>query len=147
MTRRTLRWSLVVALLISAGFAAWSWLLPYEWNVDSAARGKVVGVLLTKDQSFCWLDVHLKMADGQNHDLTKPVRLVSNSGKQYEAADMVQGNDDGTAEVWFKFWLEFHELESPLKLRINDGSLVIKANQGIPTIGNSNIKHFVTSHW
>ena len=41
--RPTLRAIMVSALLLSSVFAAWSWLRPYAWRVDSKARCKVNG--------------------------------------------------------------------------------------------------------
>jgi len=147
--RRTLRVFMMAALLISAGFAAWSWLRPYAWSVDPAANCKVVGSQVRKDASFYWLDVRLKVTPGQDHDLMKPVRLVTSTGRELEPADTTLGGTagQGTTELWFKFWLEAADLEGPLKLRINDGSLVIRSGSGVPRLGSSNAEYFITSRW
>jgi hypothetical protein len=83
------------------------------------------------DQSFYWLEVHLKMQPGESHDLMKPVSLVTAAGREIEPADTTLGGDkrQGTTDLWFKFWLEPADIEQPLKLRINDGTLVIKSNR------------------
>lgn len=139
----------MAALLVSTAFAAWSWLRPYAWSVDPAARCKVVGSQVRKDGAFFWLDVHLKVTPGQAHDLIKPVRLITAGGRELEPADTTLGGKAGseTTDLWFKFWLESADLNGPLKLRINDGSLVIRSGSGIPRLGSSNLEYFTTSRW
>ena len=147
--RPTLRGFLVVALLVSTAFAAWSWLRPYAWSVDPAARCKVVGSQVRKDGSYFWLDARLKVSPGKTHDLMKPVRLITAAGRELEPADTTLGGETrgGTTDLWFKFWLESADLNGPLELRINDGSLVIRSGSGIPRLGSSNIEYFTTSRW
>lgn len=149
VTRSKLRVLLWVLLGISTLFAAWSWLRPYAWQADPAARCKVVGAQVKKDQSFFWLDVHLKILPGESHDLMKPVRLFTSDGQELEPADTTLGGTagTGTTELWFKFWLKPADLAGPLKLRINDGSLVIKSNSGIPALGSSGSEYFTTHRW
>ena len=139
----------MVLLGITTAFAAWTWLRPYAWQADPAARCKVVAAQVKKDQSFFWLDVHLKMLPGESHDLMKPVRLVTSQGRELEPADTTLAGADGkgTTELWFKFWLESADLEGPLKLRINDGSLVIKSSSGMPGLGSSGSEFFATHRW
>jgi hypothetical protein len=147
--RPTLRVCLIVALVVSSAFAAWSWLQPYSWSADPAARCKVIGSQVKKDRSYFWLDVRLKVAPGQTHDLMKPVRLITAAGRELEPADTTLGGETGggTTDLWFKFWLETADLDGPLKLRINDGSLVIRSGYGIPQLGSSDMKYFTTSRW
>lgn len=147
--RRTLRGFLFLALLVSTVFAAWSWFRPYAWSADPAARCKVVGTQLKKDQSFFWVDVHLKVNSGQTHDLMKPVRLQTAAGHELEPADTTLGGgpDGANSDLWFKFWLDSADIEGPLTLRINDGTLLIKSNSGIPAFGRSNFEYFPTNHW
>jgi hypothetical protein len=147
--RPTLRVYLVVILMVSVVFAAWSWFRPYAWNVDLAARCKVEGAHVRQDASFYWLDVYLKVPAGQQHDLSKPVRLVTSAGRELEPADTTLGGtpDSGTTEIWFKFWLESGDWHGPLKLRMNDGALVIRSGSGIPRLGSSRAEYFTTSHW
>jgi hypothetical protein len=147
--RPKLRGFLIVALLICSGFAAWTWFRPYAWDVDPAARCKVMGAQVRKDLSFFWVDVHLKVTPGQSHDLLKPVRLRTADGRELEPADTTLSGAEGqgTTDLWFKFWLESRDLTGPLVLRINDGTLVLKANPGMPALGSSNLEYFVTNHW
>lgn len=139
----------MLLLGITTSFAAWSWLRPYAWQVDPEARCKVAGAQVRKDQSFFWLDVHLKLRPGESHDLMKPVRLITSHGRELEPADTTLGGTagQGTTELWFKFWLESADLEGPLKLRINNGTLVIKSNSGMPALGVSDAEYFTTHRW
>lgn len=145
----TLRVILVLALLASSAFAAWSWLRPYAWNPDPKARCRVEGVQVRKDQSYHWVDIHLKVSSGQTHDLAKPVRLQTHSGRNLEPADTTLGSEQGggTTDLWFKFWLEPGDIDGPLTLLINDGTLLIKSDKGPPELGETNVKYFVTQHW
>lgn len=139
---------LVVALVVCAGFAGWSWFRPYEWAADSAARCKIAGVQVRSDHSFFWVDVHLRVSPGGTHDLSKPVRLSTAAGKELEPADTMLGSKDQvTTDLWFKFWLEPADLSGPLSLRINDGKLIVKAKPGIPSLGATQQKFFPTNHW
>jgi hypothetical protein len=139
----------MVILLVSAAFATWTWFRPYAWGADPAARCKVVGAQVRQDTSYFWLDVHLKLKPGQEHDLEKPVRLVTSAGRELEPADTTMGGKtgEGTTDLWFKFWLEAADFDGPIKLRINDGSLAIRSGKGIPALGHSNAEYFTTSHW
>ncbi len=149
MKRRTLRGFLIGCLVLSASFAAWTWFRPYAWQVDPEARCKVVGCQVKQDRSNFWVDVHLKVARGQTHDLMKPVLLLTAAGRELEPADTTLSGAEvgGTSDLWFKFWLESGDIESPLTLRINDGTLTIKANTGMPALGPSKIEYFITNHW
>jgi hypothetical protein len=140
---------LVLALVASTVFAGWTWMRPYAWRVDPAARAKMVGAQVRKDASFYWLDIHLKVSRGQEHDLMKPVRLATAAGRELEPADTTLGGKtgEGTTDLWFKFWLETADLEGPLTLRINDGTLVIRSGSGVPRLGRSNAEYFTTSRW
>jgi hypothetical protein len=105
--------------------------------------------LVTRDQSFFWVNVHLKINPGMTHDLQKNVYLETARGVQLEPADTTLVGKDGQpiSEIWFKFWLESSQLEGPLILHLNDGKLSIKSNSGIPDLGNSDYRNFVTNHW
>jgi hypothetical protein len=140
----------MATLLICAVFTAWTWFRPYEWRADPAAACTIKASQLRQDESFFWVDVHLKVLPDQAHDLKKPVRLLaSSSGKEFEPADTtLAGNPDGgTTDIWFKFWLEPADLEGPLELRLNDGSLLVKSSPGLPSLGASNKKSFHTHRW
>jgi hypothetical protein len=108
-----------------------------------------VETLLTRDQSFFWVNVHLKMNPGMSHDMQKPIRLETAGGRKLEPADITLGAQDGqeTTEIWVKFWLEATDLNGPLTLHLNDGKLQIKASMGIPQLETSSFKNFTTHQW
>lgn len=142
---QNLRKFLWLGLVLSAGFAAWSWLRPYAWKEDPGAGCKVVGVQVTPDHSYFWVEAHLKMNPGVVHDLAKPVVLTTASGVEFQPADTTFGGSEatGTTELWLKFWLESGQMGGPLDLRINDGILSIKANEGIP----AKATYFTSNNW
>lgn len=144
-----LRILLIVALIASAVFAAWSWMRPYSWNVDPGACGKIEGAQVKRDLSNYWLDLRIEVAEGKTHDLMKPVRLVTSGGKELEAADTTLGGDDQKQirEIWLKFWLEAEDFKGPLKLRINDGWLEVRSGSGPPSVDGSNVSFFPTQNW
>ena len=139
----------MAGLAISVAFAAWSWYRPYAWRPDPAARCRVELAQLRRDHGFYWLDVHLKVLSGQQHDLTRPVRLLTGAGRELEPADTTLGGlpESGTTDVWLKFWLEAKDLEGQLKLQINEGSLLIKSTRGLPSLGGSYSKTFNSHRW
>ena len=149
MKRQTFRYSLLFCLLLSTAFAAWAWFRPYSWQSDPASHCKVVSTLVTRDTSYFWVEVHLKVNPGMTHDLQKPVRLETAGGKRLEPADTTFSGkqEQGTTDIWFKFWLESADIEGDLTLHLNDGKLIVKANPGIPQLGSSIYRNFTTNHW
>ena len=149
VNRSRFRILLLVALCLFAGFAAWSWCRPYAWKPDPAARCRVKLAQVRKDHAFYWLDLHLKVVSGQAHDLARPVRLQTATGRALEPADTTLGGlpAEGTTDIWLKFWLEAPDLKGPLNLRINDGSLLIKSTAGLPALGASNSETFNSHRW
>ncbi len=139
----------MVALLITAAFAAWSWFRPYAWNPDPGARCRVVGCQVRQDRTNFWVYVHLKVEPENGHDLMKPVRLRTSAGREIEPADTTMAGEEGrgTSDLWFKFWLESEDMKGPLELRINDGTLVLKENSGFPALGATQLEYFVTNRW
>lgn len=139
----------MLVLCFSATIAAWSWFRPYSWHSDPAARCRVVAAQVKKDRSFYWLDLHLKVRPGESHDLMKPVRLVTAGGREIEPADTTLGGvaGEGTTELWFKFWLEAADFRGPIQLKINDGSLQVRAGSGEPRLGRSDTEIFPSSRW
>jgi hypothetical protein len=140
---------LLLVLLASFAFAGWSWLRPYSWSPDSAARCKVVETLVTQDHSYFWVNVHLKVNPGETHDLQQPVRLETSRGTRLEPADTTLVGDDTQAvsEIWLKFWLEAADLQGPLTLHLNGGKLAVKSGNGLPNLGTSSYRNFTTQNW
>jgi hypothetical protein len=144
-----LRAALWLGLLLAAGFAAWSWLRPYEWNADSRAGFIIQAARVKRDRSYHWVDLHLEARDGFNHDLRNPVLLVSSSGKSLSPADTTfEGSPDTRlTALWLKFWLEKDDLAGPLTLRLNGGTLNVRSGAGFPSLPESNERVFSTCNW
>jgi hypothetical protein len=149
VTRNRVRVGLWIGLLVSAVFAAWTWLRPYDWQSDPRALGRVAGVEVRRDHSFYWLDVRVKMKAGEQHDLTRPVTLETGARAKVEPADTTMTGDSGQpiTEIWFRFWLEEADFAGPLNLHLNQGSLRVRKGSGTPALGSSGRKYFTTSHW
>ena len=147
--REKLRVFLMVALLCSAAFAAWTWFRPYAWKADPAAGSRIETAQVRSDSGFFWLDLHLKVNEGSSHDLMKPVRLVTGAGRKLEPADTTLGGgpEKGTTDLWFKFWLEPSDFGGPMKLQINDGHLDVRSGTGVPSLGASKREVFPTQNW
>ncbi|MGC4015728.1 MAG: hypothetical protein QM755_14570 [Luteolibacter sp.] len=141
---------LLVLLLLSSLFAAWAWMRPYAWNADPRARFKISQAQVKRDRSYYWLDLMLERSGDAPHDNTKPVTLRTAAGRVLEPADTtLQGEPGGPPDkqLWLKFWLEAGDLDGPLELKLNEGSLVVKATSGAPSIGSDEPKLFLTNHW
>lgn len=147
--RKSFRKILVGAVALSAVFAAWAWLRPFEWGADPSARCRVLGCQVKQDRSNYWVDVHLKMHSAKDHDMMKPVLLLTSAGRKLEPADttMVGDGPNMMDELWFKFWLEKEDLAGGLRLQINDGQLSIRCSRGLPLLGSDGERYFVTHHW
>lgn len=149
MNRKRLRIFLGIALLPAIAFAAWGWLRPYAWRADPAARAKVAGVLVTRDQSYFWLEAHLKMNPGEEHDLRQAVLLETPAGKLAPADTTFggSGGGKGTTELWFKFWLNEQQASGPLTLHLNEGTLSIRTRLGPPALGAGSSRYFNINSW
>jgi hypothetical protein len=146
--RRILQYSLLICLLLSAAFAAWTWLRPYDFKPDPAARCEILETLVTRDQSFFWVNVHLKVNPGMPHDLQIPVSLATANGPKQPADTTFAGTDPlKPEEIWFKFWLEPADLAGPLTLEINGGKLPVKTLPGLPDLGSDTFRNFTTNRW
>lgn len=149
VNRQKFRKILWIALLITSSMAVWSWFRPFEWGADSAARAKVVGVQVTQDETYFWINAHLKVTAGQTHDLQKQVFLTTASGSRMDPADTVFGGTEGkgTTDLWFKFWLDQNQINGPLRLHLNDGILLIRSGTGVPELGVKRSNYFTTHRW
>jgi hypothetical protein len=147
--REMVRKFLGVALVLSAAFAAWAWLRPYAWWPDASAHCKVVETLVTRDSSFCWVNVHLKVNSGAAHDLEKPVVLETADGRRFGPADTTMSgeNSQDPRDLWFRFWLDREALAGPLTLHVNNGNLAVKSTAGIPEIEDGRFRNFTTHRW
>lgn len=145
VNRRTLL--LLICLALSLAFAAWQWLRPYESASEPAARFRVVHASVTRDHSNLWLDLYLKHLGGSPHDLNKPVFLKLADGRQIEPANTTLEGDGATTGLGLRFWLEEVDFAGPLNLRINDGTLSVRSEAGVPLGRDEPSRHFTTRNW
>ena len=145
--RRTLL--LFLALVISAVFAAWQWFRPYDWQPDPGARYRIVHASVQRDHSYYWLNLFLERAGSGSHDLAKPVLLLTTGGRELEPDEITLGGDEktGTESLGFRFWLKQEDLSGPLKLRLNDGTLLVRKQSGVPGVNDGAARYFNTSNW
>ena len=138
----------MASLVASAAFASWAWLRPYDFHPDPAARCEILETLITRDGSFFWANVHLKVSSGMEHDLKIPVILNTPSGEKQPADTTFAGLDPmKPEEIWFKFWLEPADLAGPVTLKINGGTLSVKTLSQVPDLGSSTLRNFTHNHW
>lgn len=140
---------LLLAACLALGFLAWQWIKPYQWQADPAAAAKIDFARVTRDHSFFWLDLRLKVPDPAAFDLSKPLLLILADGREKKPDTLTREGAPGmtmTAEsselpqvdaISLKFWLEENEIAGPLRLRINDGSLIVRDGREIPKLENS----------
>jgi hypothetical protein len=116
---------------------------------DPAARCEILETLVTRDESFYWLNLHLNVNSGASHDLQKRVSLETSQGARLDPADTTLMNKDGAevTEIWFKFWLDQTQLKGPLTLHLNDAALVVRSGHGIPNLGSAGVRNFTTDSW
>ncbi|MBC7980619.1 MAG: hypothetical protein H7Y36_08675 [Armatimonadetes bacterium] len=149
LKRQMIRLMLAVLLVVFTFLAALIWSKNYDKQPDPKARFTIRSVQVKRDQSFYWLDIHLKKSGPQAHDMRRQVRLIDAVGQKHEPADTTFAGspETGFTDIWYKFWLEKQDLESSLTLRINDGLLRVKTNQGMPEIGKHKAAVFNSSDW
>lgn len=136
-------------LVASAAFAIWSWTRPYEWRPDPAARATIAAASLQKDHSYHWLDIRLKIRPGTEHDLQTPVFLETAARPRIEAADTTLAGDIDRPidEIFLRFWLESGDLDGPVDLHLNGGTLNVRSGSGEPKMGRDGRRHFQTRNW
>ena len=150
---------LLLALGVSVIFAGWQWFRPYDWSPDPGARFTVKQCMVERDHSNLWLRVFLKPRKGQAMDYLKPIHLKTSAGKQLELANFVQSGaasaeeaanpeDQGSVdELVFSFWLEPADFAGPLKLEMNDGSLLIRSGDTLPRVADGGVRIFNSTRW
>ena len=150
VTRQRFRWMLIFMLIASSAFTVWSWTRPYEWNADPGARSIIVAAGLERDHSYHWLNLRLKVRPGVEHDLQLPVFLETASRPRVEPADTTLAGDVNRPidEIFLRFWLEAGDLDGPVELHINEGTLSVRTGNGEPRMGrDGRAKNFNTRRW
>ncbi len=146
--RPAVRTCLMVGLVVAAAFAVWSWLRPYARDPDPRAGGRIIATMVTRDHSFFWVETHVKLNPAV-HDRTRPVALETKTGKRIQPADtrFRMPSDDSELEAWYKFWVDTGEIAGPLSLHLNDGTLVVKSDVGVPKVSEGGFHTFSTKNW
>jgi hypothetical protein len=140
---------LSLTLGVSVLFAAWQWFRPYEWSPDPGARYVVGQTMLERDTSHFWLRVFLKQKGGESHDFMKPVLLITAAGREHEPGDTAMSGNAarGMEEMTFSFWLAEDDLKGPLKLKLNDGTLLIRTGDSLPRVADGAFRVFNSTRW
>jgi len=149
VTRQRFRAILIAILLASAAFAIGSWMRPYEWRADREAGATIVAASLQRDHSFHWLDVRVKIRTDSDHDLLKPVFLETSQRPRVEPADTTLAGTSGRPidEIFLRFWLEPGDLDGPISLHLNDGTLSVRTGAGEPRLRRDGTATFHTRRW
>lgn len=132
MKRNVIRLVLAALLVFLTMLAAWLWTGSYDSEVDEGARFRIERAMVRQDQSFFWLELHLKHAGGEAHDLQRPVRLVTGNGVRHEPGDttLAGSREQAVTDMWLKFWLEEEDLKGEITLELNEGVLRVKTRPG-----------------
>lgn len=140
---------LVLVLVVVSAVAVWAWFRPYAWGADPAARFHIQQAQVRRDYAEYWVKLALEQSGPQGHDLTKPVVLETSSGRQISAVDSLSSKDEngGKDGLWLEFILDEKDLAGPLKLRLNDGLLIVKSKGGVPTIASGDSKVYSSNGW
>jgi len=145
------RSAILLALVVPCLAAVlWLWFLrPYARNPDPGARATIRFTRIERDHGFFWLDVYLRIRPGDEHDLLKPVRLVTAAEREVEPAETtLEGSPERRIDALsIRFWLEEEDLEGPLRIRLNDGELVVRDDHGVPAIPSGEAVFRQTSRW
>lgn len=148
MQRPLTRILLVLLILVSA-FAGWTWFRPYEWRPDPAARFRILQSRVSRDHGYAWLDVYLQRTGEALHDPAQPILLKNPAGRTYAPADTTLSSQDGesTTDILVRFWLESGDLDTPLSLQINGGTLRVKSTAGAPKTGTDGKAVYISHSW
>lgn len=107
----------------------------------------MVHASVTRDHGNLWLDLYLKHLGGEPHDLSKPVILHLEGGREFEPASTTMEGETGTQALAFRFWLEDQDFTGAMNLKINDGTLSIRDGSGVPEKLDESARYFTTTHW
>lgn len=149
VTRQRFRAILAVMLVASAIFAIWSWTRPYQFRPDPDARATIVAASLQRDHSYHWLDIRVRIRPDAEHNLSRPIFLKSQNREKIDPADTTLAGVTGRPidEIFLRFWLEEGDLDGPLTLHLNDGTLSIRNGSGEPRLRRDGSATFNTHRW
>lgn len=83
------------------------------------------------------------------HDLQLPVFLETPSRPRVEAADTTLAGDMERPinELFLRFWLEDGDLDGPIHLHLNEGTLSVRNGSGAPKMNRNGRANFQTRNW
>lgn len=136
MKRPLLRLLIAALLVVLTFLAVQLWTGKYDGAPDPRARYRIEASSLKRDGTYAWLEIHLRKSGEQEHDMLKPVVLVTADGTEHEPADTTFAGAPGKGftDIWFKFWLKDADLKGKIDLRMNGGTLHVKTNEGAPAM-------------
>lgn len=138
------KWLLATVFLCAAGFAAWSWLRPYDWSPDPKAPYTIKAAQLKKDRSNAWLDLHLlsRKTGTAPSAIGKPVLRTTAHPAIIPAEIRLAGD-----ELWLKFWLDAEDLQGPIQLHFGDSHLRVRTGTQPPALDDQQSRVFTTARW
>ena len=148
--KRPLLRLLIAALLVGLMFLAVKlWTGKYDGDPDPRALFRIEASSLKRDGTYAWLEIHLRKSGIQEHDMLKPVFLVTPDGREHEPADtsFAGAPGKGLTDIWFKFWLEDAALEGKIDLCMNGGTLRVKTNEGAPAMDKNGKAVMKSADW
>ena len=149
MKRQMIRLLLAVLVVALTAVAAKVWTVKYDRDPDPKARFVIEAAQVSRDRSYRWVELHLRKSGEADHDLFKPVRLLTTDGTEHEPADTTFSGspEKGFTDIWLKFWLVEADLKGQLSLLINDGKLQVKTSEGLPSTDDDGKAVFKSADW
>lgn len=143
---------LLVILIPVLAFAGWQWLRPYSWDTPGNSPADIQFARLTRDRSYHWLDLRLKLTEPGPFAFDQPIELVTTGDRAIAPAEVtLEGSsaEQRYHHVALKFWLEPGDLNGPLDLKLNGATLPVRARIGAgePDLADGESEFFHTDRW
>jgi hypothetical protein len=150
----------LILALPTLGIAIWQWWpRPYDPAQDTSASCRIDFTRLTRDLSYHWLDVHLKVDDPQSFQLDRRWQLETSADARRQPAGLtLEGSGSKvdspdspgmalTEALTVRFWLEPGDLDGPLTLLIGEARLPIRHGRDTPALDDGEARLFRDSDW
>lgn len=118
------------------------WNRPYDRNAKNATY-QITDVSVSRDASFCWVNVTLK---GLSQSSSPPpfAYLLSAMDERIEHADLRVAEDQQTIKL--RFWMEQSKLEAAWELSVNDERLRLK-DAGSISLNDQQQRRYSSPRW